>query len=167
MDTISDQPANFTKSTDPAKPALSLCSKVGFFDQGIAFFRVNSVAIQFGADMGKNNRLNKIDPYPSVRVEWTMDPNPMGVGDNAEDFKARDTHTWDRGTVAMIGGTQMLISRKTGGHTMGVAKHDSPVGKITRGLDIIDNLYNGYGNEIDNHRGPDQVALFREGMRLR
>jgi hypothetical protein len=114
--------------------------------------------------MGKNNRPDKIDPYPTVREEWIMDPNPWGVSDSAEDTKARDTHTWDRGTVAMIGGTQMLISRKTGGHTMGVAKHDSPVGKITRGLDIIDKLYNGYGNEIDNHKGPDQVALFKEGM---
>mmetsp|Transcript_26850 Transcript_26850/g.30683 ORF Transcript_26850/g.30683 Transcript_26850/m.30683 type:complete len:282 (+) Transcript_26850:68-913(+) len=159
-----------------------------FFDQGIAFFRVNKVAIQFGADQQARFRPNGIDPYKSVREPWTMDPNPYNNDknsnnqqekirssqDNNNDNTAqqqqhrRNQHAWTRGTLAMIGGTQMLITRVSGGHTMGTAPHDSPLGKIIGdGMErVFDKLYDGYGNVLDDKqkKGLDQIQIFERGM---
>mmetsp|Transcript_5447 Transcript_5447/g.7887 ORF Transcript_5447/g.7887 Transcript_5447/m.7887 type:complete len:259 (+) Transcript_5447:101-877(+) len=137
--------------------------QAGFFDQSIAFFRVNKVAIQFGAD-----QLNRSDdPFQPVRKPWTADPNPYYAGSDPESAKVRLLHPWTRGTIAMIGGTQMVITRVSGGHPMGTLPHDSPLGRIVGdGMEtVFDRLHDGYGNAIDTKgHGPDQRRIFEQGM---
>ena len=64
-----------------------------------------------------------------------------------------------RGTIAAIGGTQLVIVRKANS-AMGTNRHDAPAGYIVKGMDtVIDSLF-AYNDIIDNlGPGPDQTKV--------
>jgi len=39
----------------------------------------------------------------------------------------------------------------------------SPFGKVIKGMDVVDSLYNGYGEGAPSGNGPEQVRIIREG----
>jgi hypothetical protein len=70
---------------------------VGFFNQGIAFFRVNNWLTQFGADQLPGNRKDG-DPFTAVISDPKRDVHPDLVVNNS-------LTPWARGTFALIGET--------------------------------------------------------------
>mmetsp|Transcript_5601 Transcript_5601/g.13656 ORF Transcript_5601/g.13656 Transcript_5601/m.13656 type:complete len:250 (+) Transcript_5601:90-839(+) len=144
------------KSTDRILDMI----KSGYFDQGIAFFRVNQWITQFGAD----HLRRKPDPFASLRGKVEQDVNPYGPKEHDPgDIRKRKAHPWKRGTWAWIGGTQMIIVRKANAQ-MGTNPQDAPAGTVVRGMDVIDSLDHSYGNAVDSAgQGPDQVRIMQEG----
>mmetsp|Transcript_36564 Transcript_36564/g.58670 ORF Transcript_36564/g.58670 Transcript_36564/m.58670 type:complete len:183 (+) Transcript_36564:259-807(+) len=134
--------------------------RVGYFNQGIAFFRVNQWITQFGVD----HHGRKPDPFKMLRKPFDQDRNPYGPGKSKDDLRKRKAHPWKRGTFALIGGTQMIIVRKANPQ-MGTNELDAPAGTVVRGMEeVIDQLDHSYGNAVDsNGKGPDQVRIMNEG----
>ncbi|GAB5364202.1 hypothetical protein AAMO2058_000949000 [Amorphochlora amoebiformis] len=132
----------------------------GYFNQSIAFFRVNQWITQFGVD----HHFQRPDKFKELRNKAKQDENPYGPRDTPEDYRKRKAHPWERGTYAWIGGTHMLIVRK-GNPEMGTNLQDAPAGRVVRGMEgVIDRLDNSYGNAVDNAgQGPDQTKLAQEG----
>ena len=145
---------------------------MGFFDdrraagqpkfEGVAFFRVNSAITQFGA--------SKYRPAGLQHVDWwkLQDNHPQGGEGRDDASKAlRKANPWPRGTIASIGGTQMVIVRKAN-RQMGTSRHDASAGRVVEGMEsVIDKLF-AYNDIIDNrHGGPgvDQGALMSGGMK--
>jgi cyclophilin family peptidyl-prolyl cis-trans isomerase len=124
-----------------------------FFDKKVAFFRNNKVMTQFGAV--ENELVPKF-----VRELDVRDVNPHG-----EDPAERKKHPWPRGSLAMIGGTQMLIVKKQNS-VMGTNVHDAIAGYIIEeDMHVIDSLQE-FNDNIDNPKGdpaPDQREIFRYG----
>lgn len=133
--------------------------EIGFFNQGIAFFRVNNWITQFGADQTGRQP----EPFPSIRSERGKDSHPdMSL----PEYKKGDKLTpWVRGTIASIGGTQLLVVI-TPNSAMGAAGHDAPAGFVVSGMEVFDRLYK-YNDIIDNPKGdpgPTQGEIFKSGL---
>jgi cyclophilin family peptidyl-prolyl cis-trans isomerase len=160
---------------------------VGFFNQGIAFFRVNSWLTQFGADQMPHHRRGGTagaDPYASVGSDPKKDVHPdlVAVANNNNNnstttwtatskiikssSKSKSLTPWVRGTFALIGQTQMVVVIRPNPH-MGTQPHDAPAGFVTMGMDtVFDQLYR-YNDLIDNPKGdpgPRQEKIFEEGI---
>jgi cyclophilin family peptidyl-prolyl cis-trans isomerase len=137
--------------------------EVGFFNQGIAFFRVNDWITQFGADQLPGNRKDG-DPFMAVRSDPKRDVHPDLVVNNST--TPTSLTPWVRGTFALIGETQMVVVIRPNPH-MGKLAHDAPAGYVTKGMDtVFDHLYR-YNDLIDNPKGdpgPRQEEIFKEGI---
>lgn len=121
--------------------------RLGFY-KDIAFFRaIKGFMVQFG-----------IHGDPGISSQWVparMPDDPTG--------KATNT----RGTLsfAMAGPntrtTQMFIN------TVNNSRLDSmgftPVGRVVKGMSVVDRLHTGYGEGSPMGRGPDQGRIQREG----
>ncbi|MBI3553119.1 MAG: peptidylprolyl isomerase [Elusimicrobia bacterium] len=121
--------------------------KYGFYD-GVSFFRdIAGFMVQFG-----------IHGSPEVMNHWRgaaiADDPPAG-------------HTNERGaiTFAMAGPntrtTQVFINFGNNGSLDGMGF--TPFGKVTQGMEVVDSLYNGYGEGAPQGRGPEQGRLQGEG----
>ena len=155
--------------------------EIGFFNQGIAFFRVNNWLTQFGADQDPGKRKDG-DPFKLVRSEPKRDVHPdllraavknttspgaaIGVSPPSSPKPRLPLTPWVRGTLALIGRTQMVVVIRPNPH-MGTQGHDAPVGFVTQGMEtVFDRLYR-YNDVIDNPKGdpgPNQIAIAKEGM---
>lgn len=142
--------------------------ELGFFDQGIAFFRVNQWITQFGADQLPGNR-NDGDPFYKVRSNRGNDVHPDLTNVSSSSQSQKVLTPWTRGTLANIGGgsgTQMVVVI-TPNARMGSLAHDAPAGFVTKGMDtVFDRLYQ-YGDIIDHPKGdpgPTQGGIFKEGL---
>lgn len=150
--------------------------RLGFFNlEPVPFFRVNQWITQFAALTKSSYRetlpnsnigLNGEDPWAELKGERPGDTHPSGVGDDEESQKARKDHPWVRGHVANLGSTQLLIVRKANAN-MGTAKHDSPAGMVTFGMETVFDQLFAYDDIIDNKngKGPDQRKVMNEGYR--
>ena len=172
---------NFTVELHPeicprgAKQIATMVS-TKFLSQGIAFWRVNPWITQFGADLSPEGRRKRgeEDPWKMVRKGLGNDPHPAckprgflnvsqcKAAQDDEELKAsRKAAPWPRGTLAVIGGSALLVVRGANSQ-MGVSAHDCPAGVVVSGMqEVFDQLYDGYGNAIDNRgikkgMGPDQ-----------
>ncbi|MBI5208778.1 MAG: peptidylprolyl isomerase [Elusimicrobia bacterium] len=121
--------------------------KIGYYDD-VAFFRViGGFMAQFG-----------IHGSPEVNAKWRpariMD-DPTGVQSNK------------RGTVTFaMGGpntrtTQLFIS--FGDNAFLDNQGFPPFGVVKEGMDVVDKLYNGYGEGAPQGRGPEQGRAQMEG----
>ena len=135
--------------------------KTRWFDEGdgVAFFRVNKVATQFGVKE-KIFKFNWKALNISDRVEW-RDPNPE------PDKKKR--RSWPRGVVYMTGGTHLVVVRTNGHHGQGKQDFESIVGRVPEDdmVRVFDNLY-AYNDPIDYPHlgpGPDQVKIYQRGWK--
>lgn len=130
--------------------------EIGFFNQGIAFFRVNQWLTQFGAD--QHGRAD--DPFASIRRPLTKEVHPDLKRNNAK------LSSWERGTLALIGGTQMVIVIHPNPN-MGTNSHDAPAGFVTKGMDTVFDSLHQYNDPINNPKGapgPLQTGIFKEGL---
>lgn len=120
------------------------------FLEDVAFFRVNADITQFGV----RERVFKF----SFNKQWERDLNPL---------PRQEREPWKRGTVAMIGGTQMVIVKRDSS-VMGRNNHDTIVGRINEdGMKVIDQLHM-YPDHIDHPRGPrgpDQTDVYQHGWK--
>jgi peptidyl-prolyl cis-trans isomerase A (cyclophilin A) len=120
--------------------------KYHYYDNA-AFFRVlQGFVAQFG-----------ISARPDVNRAWETATIP----DDSV------TQTNGRGTITFATAgpntrtTQIFIN--LGDNAMLDSQGFSPFGKIVSGMDVVDKLYNGYGEGAPNGQGPDQERIQREG----
>jgi peptidyl-prolyl cis-trans isomerase A (cyclophilin A) len=118
----------------------------GFFEK-CKFFRViEGFMVQFG-----------ISGDPAVAAKWKEASIP--------DDKVTQSNTRGRVTFATRGPntrtTQLFINFGDNANLdrMGF----SPVGEVIEGMDVVDALYNGYGEGAPRGRGPDQGRMQNEG----
>lgn len=146
--------------------------QIKFFDQGIAFFRVNQWMTQFGADQLPRHRKGP-DPFSSIRSASANDLHPDLValkGTNATSATSptkRALTPWVRGTLALIGDTQMVVVT-TPNPNMGTQPHDAPAGFVNKiGMETVFDHLHRYNDIINNPKGdpgPRQERIFQEGM---
>ncbi len=121
--------------------------RVGFFD-GARFFRaIDGFMVQFG-----------IHGVPAVDAVWAEHPIP--------DDPVKQSNRRGYVSFAMAGPhsrtTQVFINLVNKNYRldeMGFA----PFGKVTRGMDVVDKLYTGYGEGAPMGAGPGQDLIKQRG----
>ena len=120
--------------------------KNGFYDD-VRFFRViDGFMAQFG-----------IHGTPAVASAWQNasikdDPGKQSNKRGFVTFATRGPNTRT---------TQLFINF---GDNAGLDKQGfSPFGEVTKGMDVVDKIYNGYGEGAPRGKGPDQGRLQAEG----
>jgi peptidyl-prolyl cis-trans isomerase A (cyclophilin A) len=120
--------------------------KNGFYDD-VRFFRViDGFMAQFG-----------IHGNPSVASAW--------MNASIKDDPVKQTNKRGSVTFATRGPntrtTQLFINF---GDNAGLDKQGfSPFGEVTKGMDVVDKIYNGYGEGAPRGKGPDQGRIQAEG----
>lgn len=120
--------------------------KIGYFDD-VAFFRnIGGFMVQFG-----------IHGLPEVNAKWRSAIIP--------DDPVKQSNTRGMMTFATAGPntrtTQFFIN--FGGNSNLDGMGFSPFGTVAQGMDVVDRLYNGYGEGAPSGMGPDQGRLQAEG----
>lgn len=119
----------------------------GFFD-GVAFFRViDKFMAQFG-----------VSGYPAVSAAWkeaTIADEPV------EQSNTRGRLTFAKSSAPNSRTTQVFIN------TVDNQRLDefgfAPIGEVVVGMDVVDALYNGYGEGAPRGLGPSQMTLGEQG----
>ena len=121
--------------------------KIGYFDD-VAFFRnIQGFMVQFG-----------INGDPKVNEKWTK------ANIKADPVKKSNTRgyvTYAQGGSPNSRTTQMFINFGDNSQLDGMSF--SPFGRVVEGMDVVDKLYNGYGEGAPRGRGPDQGRIQEEG----
>ncbi|MHB2025519.1 MAG: peptidylprolyl isomerase [Elusimicrobiota bacterium] len=121
--------------------------KIGYFD-GDAFFRVvNGFMAQFG-----------INPAPAVNAAWheaVIPDDPPSGHSNAPGILTFATAGPNTRT------TQVFINYGNNGFLD--SQGFTPFGQVVSGMDVVDNLYAGYGDGPPGGSGPDQNRIQAEG----
>jgi peptidyl-prolyl cis-trans isomerase A (cyclophilin A) len=120
--------------------------KSGFFD-GVKFFRViDGFMVQFG-----------IHGNPTVQKAWRTA--------NLKDDPVRQSNRRGYVTFATAGPntrtTQVFIN--FGDNGMLDKQGFAPFGEVVEGMNVVDRLYDGYGEGAPSGRGPDQTRIQAEG----
>lgn len=120
--------------------------KMGFFDD-VGFFRVvEGFMVQFG-----------IHGDPEISSLWMNTTIP---DDEVTQSNERGTLTFaTRGPNTRT--TQIFINFTDNAFLDG--QGFSPFGRVVEGMDVVDNLYAGYGEGAPRGRGPDQGRIQNEG----
>jgi peptidyl-prolyl cis-trans isomerase A (cyclophilin A) len=120
--------------------------KAGFYDDTRFFRAIDGFMVQFG-----------ISGDPAVNAKWH--------DANITDDPAKQSNKRGFVTFAMAGPntrtTQIFINYKdnTNLDSMGF----SAFGQVTKGVDVVDSLYKGYGEGAPRGLGPDQGRLQQQG----
>jgi peptidyl-prolyl cis-trans isomerase A (cyclophilin A) len=121
--------------------------KNGFYDD-VKFFRViEGFMVQFG-----------IHGNPSVQAAWR--------NANLKDDPVKQSNR--RGMVTFATGgpntrtTQVFINFNDR-NAMLDKQGFAPFGEVVSGMDVVDKLYNGYGEGAPSGKGPDQARIQKEG----
>jgi len=120
--------------------------KIGYFTD-IAFFRViNGFMAQFG-----------ISGDPGVNVKWreTKIPDDSVVESNTKGKISFATSGPNSRT------TQLFIN--FGNNSRLDSMGFSPIGEVIEGMDVVDSLYDGYGEGAPRGRGPYQGQIQQQG----
>jgi peptidyl-prolyl cis-trans isomerase A (cyclophilin A) len=121
--------------------------KSGFFD-GCAFFRViEGFMAQFG-----------INGDPEVQKKWRDANIP---DDRVVESNKRGYVTFAKSAMPNSRSTQIFIN--FGDNSRLDRDGFSPFGRVTSGMDVVDSLYNGYGEGFPGGRGPDQGRIQSQG----
>jgi peptidylprolyl isomerase len=129
---------------------LKALIRAGYFENdAVAFFRVNQWITQFGCD--------EHDARPQFRALRVFEKNDR-------DTNPCNRSPWSLGTMALIGGNQMVLVLKPN-DSMGTNDKDAPVGYVVDGMDVLHSLHR-YNDPIDNPKGgpgPEQGKLQAPG----
>jgi peptidyl-prolyl cis-trans isomerase A (cyclophilin A) len=120
-------------------------AEVGFFNDERIFRVLPKFIGQFG-----------INGDPSVQALWrkNIPDDPVKVGNT-------------RGTVVFATAgpntrtTQIFIN--TGNNNFLDRQGFSPIGEVLEGMDVVDNLYSGYGEGAPSGKGPNQGLIQAKG----
>jgi len=120
--------------------------EIGFFDQVAVFRAIPNFMAQFG-----------ISGYPEVAKAWR--------DADIKDDEFSQSNTRGRLSFATRGPntrtTQMFINYKDNINLDGMGF--TPIGEVVSGMEIVDSLYQGYGEGAPRGRGPDQGKLQMKG----
>jgi peptidyl-prolyl cis-trans isomerase A (cyclophilin A) len=120
----------------------------GFFTDASFFRVVPNFMVQFG-----------ISSSPKIAAAW--------ANANIKDDPVKESNTRGRITYAMTGqpnsrSTQVFINFKNNAFLD--AQRFAPFGEVVEGMDVVDKLYNGYGDMAEmGGRGPSPERIEREG----
>ena len=121
--------------------------KAGFFDNAIFFRVVQGFMVQFG-----------IHGDPKIASKWEAAQIP-------DDKNSGHSNSRGMVTYATAGPntrtTQVFISFKDNSFLDN--QGFTPFGQVTKGMDVVDKLYNGYGDGPPQGMGPDQGRIQSEG----
>jgi peptidyl-prolyl cis-trans isomerase A (cyclophilin A) len=117
-----------------------------FYD-GAAFFRVvPGFVAQFG-----------LHPRPQVSAAWGRATIP--------DDLLNESNTRGKVTFATAGAnmrtTQVFINLGDNSNLDGMGF--TPIGQVTEGMEVVDKLYEGYGEGPPDGKGPDQDLIYTQG----
>jgi peptidyl-prolyl cis-trans isomerase A (cyclophilin A) len=120
--------------------------KNGFFDNSRFFRVVSDFMVQFG-----------LHADPAVSAQWRTaeikdDPVKQSNQRGMISFATRGPNTRTTQVFISYGDNARLNS-------MGFA----PFGQVVSGMDVVDTLYNGYGEGAPQGSGPEQGRIQREG----
>ncbi len=122
--------------------------KKGFYD-GDRFFRVvRGFVVQFG-----------INGDPAINREW------MGatIPDDARlQHNVRGSVVFAKSQMANSRSTQLFINLRDNSESLD-AQHFSPLGSFVSGMEVVDDIYGGYGDMPPNGAGPDPTQIQLEG----
>lgn len=122
--------------------------KAGFFER-VAFFRaIEGFMVQFG-----------MSGTPAVQQAWNA--YPISDDPAAGQSNRRGTITFAKKNTPNSRTTQVFINYKD--NAMLDAMGFTPFGEVVEGMDVIDNLYKGYGEGAPKGTGPNQMIIEREG----
>jgi peptidyl-prolyl cis-trans isomerase A (cyclophilin A) len=121
--------------------------KLGFFDDTRFFRAIRDFMVQFG-----------IPGDPQVAAQWE--------GRNIQDDPVTQSNMRGYATFAQTGQpnsrtTQIFILFEN--HTSLDRGGFAPFGKVTKGMDVVDSLYKGYGEGAPTGPGPAQERIQNEG----
>ncbi|MEM9459024.1 MAG: peptidylprolyl isomerase [Myxococcota bacterium] len=121
--------------------------RVGFFEH-VAFFRaMKGFMVQFG-----------MSGTPDVQKAWNAHP--------LQDDPVKESNKPGYITFAKKGTpnsrtTQMFINYGNNANLDGMGF--APFGKVVEGMDVVNNLYTGYGEGAPRGKGPNQMLIERQG----
>lgn len=121
--------------------------KAGFYD-GVRFFRVlDGFMAQFG-----------INGDPEIQSRWRT---ANIVDDPVVEGNTRGRLTFAKSNAPNSRSTQLFINYADNSNLdpMGFAA----IGEVVEGMDVVDQLYSGYGEGAPRGSGPDQASLQRQG----
>jgi peptidyl-prolyl cis-trans isomerase A (cyclophilin A) len=121
--------------------------KNGFYDN-CRFFRViEGFMVQFG-----------INGDPAVSSVWQTARIPV---DPVKESNQRGYITYAMAGAPTTRTTQVFINFRDNASLDG--QGFAPFGKVTSGMDVVDKLYNGYGEGAPGGKGPEQGHVQAEG----
>lgn len=121
--------------------------KSGYYD-GARFFRVlPGFMAQFG-----------IAADPKLTVKWK---NANLQDEPVKQSNTRGMVTYAKSSLPNSRTTQLFIN--TGNNARLDSDGFSPFGQVVTGMEIVDQLYNGYGEGAPQGRGPDQSQIEEQG----
>jgi peptidyl-prolyl cis-trans isomerase A (cyclophilin A) len=121
--------------------------KIGYF-RDVAFFRnIAGFMVQFG-----------IHGDPAVNAKWHSA--------NIQDDRVTQSNKPGYITYAQTGrpnsrSTQFFVN--FGDNSQLDGQRFAPFGKVVKGMDVVESLYNGYGEGAPRGRGPDQQRVQEDG----
>jgi peptidyl-prolyl cis-trans isomerase A (cyclophilin A) len=122
--------------------------KAGFYD-GDRFFRVvRGFMVQFG-----------INGDPATNRTWAAINIP---DDRPTQANARGTLSYAATGMPNSRSTQLFINFKDNSESLN-PQGFAPLGQVIEGMDVVDDLYAGYGEMAPNGPGPDTTQLQIEG----
>lgn len=121
--------------------------KIGYFDD-VAFFRnIEGFMVQFG-----------INGDPAVNKKW----NKANIKDDrVKESNKRGYITFAQSGLPNSRTTQVFIN--FGDNSRLDQDRFAPFGRVVEGMDVVESLYNGYGEGAPRGRGPDQGRVQDEG----
>lgn len=121
-------------------------SRHGFYD-GARFFRVvDGFVAQFGLSGRPGlDRLWRKHPIPDDPVRLSNERGAVSFASSGEDTRT----------------TQLFVN--LGDNARLDAMGFAPVGRVVEGMDVVDELYAGYGEVAPRGGGPSQQRIVREG----
>jgi peptidyl-prolyl cis-trans isomerase A (cyclophilin A) len=121
--------------------------KLGFFDDTRFFRAIPDFMVQFG-----------IAGDPEVAAKWR---DAIITDDPVTQSNLRGFMSFAQTGQPNSRTTQVFICFTN--HPSLDASGFSPFAKVTRGMDVVDNLYKGYGEGAPHGQGPDQTRVQTEG----
>jgi peptidyl-prolyl cis-trans isomerase A (cyclophilin A) len=121
--------------------------KNGFYNDCRFFRVVENFMVQFG-----------INGTPKVSIAWY---NAKIKDDPVVQSNKRGYITFAKSSNPDSRTTQVFINFKDNAFLD--QSGFSPFGKVTKGMDVVDSLYNGYGDGAPRGKGPDQGRIINEG----
>jgi peptidyl-prolyl cis-trans isomerase A (cyclophilin A) len=122
-------------------------AKIGYFDDAAFFRNIEGFMVQFG-----------INGDPAVNDKW----HRSNIKDDAvKESNKRGYVTFAQSSNRNSRSTQVFINFGDNGRLDG--QRFAPFGRVVEGMDIVESLYNGYGEGAPNGRGPDQGRIQQEG----
>lgn len=121
--------------------------KIGYFDNAAFFRNIEGFMVQFG-----------INGDPAVNKKWRRS--------NIKDDPVKQSNkkgyaTFAQGSARNSRSTQVFIN--FGDNSRLDDMRFAPFGRVVEGMDVVESLYNGYGEGAPNGRGPDQGRIQDEG----